>query len=362
MNIYTITFCNTTNVGAALQEYALQKFLQSKGHRVKVVQYIPPFMRKGQSVWGAFLQGKHIIQSLKGLLLVPLKVNRKRKYIRFSQKYISLTTVCRNSLEIEKLEQPDIYVAGSDQIWNDELVDWDPGYFLQFHTPARKASYGASAGKDSFSDDFLCKLKEKTKDFYAISVRETALKLSLERIHVKDVELVLDPVFLLPREQYETILQKPKISSYVLLYEAEVNENCIHIARKLAKSYHLKIVQINRVNNRYHVDKLYPCVSPTEFLGLVKYADYVVTNSFHAVAVSLILERPFWVIKLKERFSRIASLLKIAELEDRVLNSSEADFGKAIDYEMVKRNLTPLKKESERYLEVVTSMNGQEKI
>lgn len=351
MTIYTITFCNTTNVGAALQEYALQKYLQLQKYDVKVVDYIPKFMAENHSVFAGIIKSKDISQFIKSLVLMPLKINRKIKYWSFSKKYITLTRACRTAGDIEKLEQPDAYIVGSDQVWNDELVNWDSGYFLQFKTTARKIAYAASAGKDEFSGEFLDGIKKRVQDFSKISVREESLKKAFDSIKMTSVKQVLDPVFLLSKEHYETILRKPKAEHYVLLYEAEANEQCINVARKLAKSYGLKIVQMNRINNRYGVEQLYPCVSPTEFLGLVKYADYIVTNSFHAVAMSLILEKQFWVVRLKERFSRLESILKAAGAENRIIQNEGLDFQDNIDYRRVNMNLKQKRKESIEFLE-----------
>ena len=299
MKIYTITFCNTTNVGAALQEYALQKYLQLKGHEVTVVNYIPKVMADNQSVLYTFKDTKNIGAFIKALILLPIKINRKIKYQIFSYRFINLSKLCKDENDIEKLIQPDIYIVGSDQVWNDELVNWEPGFFLQIKTSARKVSYAASAGKDKLSADYLKNLSARIKDFSGISVREEVLQKALAETGIENVRQVVDPVFLLPKETYISILKKPKIRNYILVYEAEINENCILTAQKLEEKHGLKIVQINRINNRYHVDRVYPCVSPEEFLGLVQYADYIITNSFHAVAVSLIFEKQFWAISLK---------------------------------------------------------------
>ena len=101
------------------------------------------------------------------------------------------------------------------------------------------------------------------------------------------------------------------------------------------------------------MDRVYPCVSPEEFLGLVQYADYIITNSFHAVAVSLIFEKQFWAIRLKKRFSRLETILRLAGIEDRILNDSEDGFDGNIDYSIVNGNLELKRKESMNFLDKV---------
>lgn len=360
MKIYTVTFTNTVNVGAALQEYALMKYLQLKGHETAVLHFVPPVMARAGSVWPDYIENRSIFQCIKKLLLLPVNMHRKVKYQIFYNKYLTLTPLCTSTSDIEKLEQPDLYIAGSDQIWNDEIVHWEDGFFLHFQTGAKKAAYAGSAGRDDFSEEFRYLLKNRLQDFCAVSVREEALQKVCLSEGIAEAVQVLDPVFLLSAKHYESILIKPRIHNYILLYETEVNENCILAARKLARQFHLKIAQINHINNRYHADRLYPGVSPLEFLGLVKYADYIVTNSFHATAFSLIFEKQFWVIKLNNRFSRLESILKTAGVRNRVLYASEVDASDRIDYQPVNRKLKRARKQSVEFLNRITRECGDD--
>lgn len=350
MDIYTVTFSNTTNVGAALQEYALQEYLDQQGHNVKVINYRPQKMEEREALLFPLKKGVSLIDIFNALVLMLFKLIRKNKFRIFNKHCISFTKRCYNYLDIQKLEQPDIYIVGSDQVWNQEITGEDKGYLLDFNTTAKKISYAASAGKDQISDKFLSEISKVLQTYSAISVREFTLQNAIQAICLSAVQQVMDPVFLLPRAHYCSISIKPKISDYILIYEVEKNENCILIANLLAQKYNLKTVQINRLNNRYHVDKLYPTISPTEFLGLVEHASYVITNSFHAVAFSLIMEKQFWVIKLKNLSSRIDSIMKIAQLEDRVLYDSIINSFEPIYYDNIKKNMMQKIEESKQFL------------
>ena len=99
-------------------------------------------------------------------------------------------------------------------------------------------------------------------------------------------------------------------------------------------------------------------MSPTEFLGLVKYADYVVTNSFHAVAFSLILEKEFWVIKLKNLSSRIDSILKLTDLENRIIGYPNMQLNNTIDYKLVNSKLKLQRDESINFLQSTINEEG----
>lgn len=350
MKVYILTFSNTTNVGAALQAYALQKYLQQQGYDAKVIDYQPSVMRERYSLFYQLRTRTDCISFLKALLLGPLFVYRKHKFNTFNRKYIHMTEVCNTTIDIQKLKQPDVYIVGSDQIWNDEIAQWDSGYLLDFEISAKKMSYAASAGKDIFTDKFLERMSFYLQKFDAVSVREFALQIALQNAKIKNVKQVLDPVFLLSKAHYSSIADKPKLTGYILLYELEHNNDSIIAARKLAQKYGLKIVQINRINNRYHTDKLYPAISPTEFLSLVKNAQYVITNSFHAVAFSIIMEKQFWVIKLKALSSRIDSILKIVQLENRIYSDLQTDFSERIDYDKIGKLLSAKREESFEFL------------
>lgn len=57
---------------------------------------------------------------------------------------------------------------------------------------------------------------------------------------------------------------------------------------------------------------------PAEFLGYIHKADYVVTNSFHAAAFSIIYEKPFFVFLHSNRGARLTNVLRVHGLENRI--------------------------------------------
>ena len=343
MRIYTITFCNTTNVGAALQEMALQNYLKEVGNEVKVVKYIPPIMKNAQTMFSGNL--------IKTIALFPFNLFRRYKYWEFARVFITYTPKCNCSMDISFLQQPDLYIAGSDQIWNPEMLKWDDGFFLNFTTKAAKASYAASMGVDKLDKHTIEKVASFINEYKMISVREYNLKQELEKKKNRKISLVLDPVFLLEKEYYTKIAIIPKFKDYILIYEAEINDNLARIAKTIAIKKNLKIIQINRLNNRYRVDCVVPVVSPTEFLGLIENASYVVTNSFHAVAFSIIFEKNFCTVKLKKRSVRIESLLKLCKLESRIMDADNVNcITDTINYSQINILLEKAKDDSKKYL------------
>ena len=344
--IYIITFSHTTNVGAALQEYALYKKCKLFVEDTKVIDYIPKKIRKDNQI----IRLKKDL--MKQIILLPFNICSKYLFKKFSWKYINLTKKCFCKEEISRLEQPDIYIVGSDQIWNEDITGFDTGYLLDFNTNARKTAYAGSIG-----NDYLPKVNEKRfleliNKFDCLSVREKLLSEQLEEKGVQ-APVVLDPTFLLEKEEYLKIASKINVSKYILIYETEKNPLFIKVARKIAQEKNLKIIQINRINNRYKVDKVIPIVSPQKFVALINNADYVLTNSFHGIAMSIILEKQFFYIKLKNRGSRIDNIINIGKLSSRVLYD-EKDIiqlsDEKIDYSVVSERYKQERNNSILYL------------
>lgn len=320
MKIYTVTFNRTTNWGATFQEYALFAYLRKLGHDVKVVDYVPEFMLEKHRPINKIRNAGGIISKFQSLLLLPLYLDRAKKFREFTNEHIVYTVACKNINDIEKLSQPDLYICGSDQIWNTNFVGDDQVYFLNFKTSANKISYAASMGKDKISKTELDDLCNRISNIQITSVREDYLFKKLASRGISPLYHVLDPVFLLDKNEYIRIADDSKSrNDYVLVYELANDYKCYQVARKLADTYNLEIIQINCFKKRYPVDKVLGNPSPTEFLRLFIDAKYVVTNSFHGTAFSIILNKQFYAIQLKTYNSRIASLLKLVKLENRII-------------------------------------------
>lgn len=348
MKIYTITFSCTTNVGAALQEFALFSYLKNLGPDVKVVDYRPKVLTKNTQLSNRFKHITTIPALVRALGLLWLDIICKIKFHNFTLKNIATTTRCYTANDIEQLPQPDLYICGSDQIWNPEITNYDNGFFLQFDTTALKSYYAASIGKDSLSEAEVKNIIKRVSLINLISIREDVIKKILPDL--TNAVSVLDPVFLLNKESYIKIESLPRYKNYILVYEAEINKNCADIAKHLSLKYNLKTIQIKRINNRYKLDKVIATVSPTEFIGLIHHANIVVTNSFHGVALSIILEKSFYYVALKERSERVKNLLNIGNICHREVNSIQDLNYIDIDYSIVNKNLEKSIDQSKQFI------------
>ena len=354
MTIYIITFNNTTNVGASLQEYALYKYLCNKGHDVFIIDYLPDKLKREISFTHRFCCSLSLSNLCRALLLTPIDMIKNYKFWTFTRN-IRKTPRCHSVHDIQNLTQPDLFICGSDQIWNPDIAGYDEGFFLHFLSNTKKASYSASIGKNVLNTKEKNAILKLTEYIDYISVREKEALFMLPELKAKGAIQTLDPVFLLPTKFYEEIAVKPTVKNYILVYEAEMNKLCGDIAKVIADRFSLKTVQIERINNRYRLDKVMPCVSPAEFIGLVAHADFIVTNSFHGIALSIILKKDFYYIPLAEKKDRVSNLLEIGGLQNRLVQSNNDISYDTINYQQVTAKFSNMLKQSQEYLNHITS-------
>ena len=98
------------------------------------------------------------------------------------------------------------------------------------------------------------------------------------------------------------------------------------------------------------------CPPVEEFLGLIKHANFVVADSFHATVFSIIFEKPFVTITPEIASSRISSILNLLGIGERNLNKCEdiSVIETPIDYRTVKKKLAEEQKKSMDYLRNAT--------
>ena len=220
MIIRIITIHFGTNYGSALQSYALCFYLNRLGHDAKIIDYIP----ERYGLWRGLLErhGKYypkIIIFLYYLMILPKRSQNRRRFECFLQKYVPLTKKykTRDSL-INNPPKADLYISGSDQIWNyDYNMESDFSYFLDF-APIDKplVSYAASFGKSELSTEETKKFEVLLKRYSLLSVREKSGLNCLRQCNYFGVN-VLDPTFLLGMHEWEKFIGKNKENKNYLL-------------------------------------------------------------------------------------------------------------------------------------------------
>ena len=371
-----MTWYHYQNFGTALQVTALSHVLHELGYSVNVIQYIPPdgrFITKSNSnslicLLGFYLKRvptftKRILKKFSGVPTCDNFVDKKRNELfqKFIDEHLVLTAKCQTYSELFALKSNfDVFVCGSDQIWSP--LCFDTKYFLDFIPKLKKIAYAPSIGVTQIKDKYIrnC-MKKLIDDFRFLSVREEQGKKLIKEICNKDAVVALDPTLLLKKEwnNYLNDDYAQKQGKYLLCYFLGENQATWNHVWKIADKLGLqiKIVPVFQKD----VEKpgqILTGVGPAEFLGLIKHAAFVCTDSFHGVAFSINFHKEFCVY---ERFSnnssdsqnsRIYNILNITGLKTRLIkdkNKINVDLSD-IDFLEVDKKLEQYRNESIQFL------------
>ncbi|MCX2719857.1 polysaccharide pyruvyl transferase family protein [Lentiprolixibacter aurantiacus] len=353
MKILTITCHNVYNHGASLQEHALLAYLKAQGHEVRAINYRPSyeshhfsFTKVAHPFFGRNIIFRFIYRALK----LPIRLyNLKRKisFDRFSKTYIPATQqLYRNNKELTKnVPEADAYICGSDQIWNSFFENGkDPAFYLNFVEDNKlKISYAASFAIDNLEPSLKPFVKTGVSRLNYISVREQSGLVILKDLGITNAKQVLDPVFLLDREYWKKLALKNEINKdYVMVYDFDSNFKIRELALELKRRNGWDIITVNQ--KIPYADQNHFRKGPDYFLSLIYNAKFVISNSFHAVAFSLIFEKDFLVFNRTDKINtRMRDLLQSLDLE-HLLVAHDCNVANLIDltinYKKVKPKLT----------------------
>jgi len=353
------------NYGGLLQAFALQKYLTKHGYDVLTVDFlsknIGETVRRKPRLWG--IKGI-IINSIRKYILkrnvdsiFPLNETEKasigRETRRFVAENIRLTQRLSSLEEFKYLDSYkfDAFIVGSDQVWRPRYSPGLPAFFLDFlgaDTKTKRIAYAASFGTDNcdeYSPEELVKYSALCKKFDAIGVREdSAVELCKSNFGAK-ADHVLDPTILLEKDDYIELVNKdgiPESAGDMMVYVLDRSPEKQRMINQVAVTRGLKPFTVMPEA----ATGIFPPV--TQWLRGFMDAKYVVTDSFHGVAFSIIFNKPFIAIGNKERgLARFTSVLKKFNLEERlVLTESELtqekidaeiDFGKVNEIKKMKQ-------------------------
>ncbi|MFI3165980.1 MAG: polysaccharide pyruvyl transferase family protein [Bacillota bacterium] len=361
MKIYTITCHDVYNAGAGLQAYALNTYLKNQGHDAEIIDYKPDYLSNHYGLWSIsskydrpFVKIAYLLAKFPGRFFKRFEL-KKKKFDSFKKDYLQVTKDRYLSCQElnERLPKADVYIAGSDQIWNPLFPNGkDPSFFLQFaQKNAVKASYAASFAVDSLSSDIETIDKKFISELDYISVREQTGLSIIEGMGITKARTVLDPVFLIDRDVWiKNFISKQLVNSkYLLVYDFDKSSDMKKIAQKIAKEKNLKIITVFK--NDY--GKFIKGIGPIEFLNLIYYSDMVISNSFHATAFSIIFEKQFFVCKRKENLnSRMSDLLSNFGFIDRLIDDYKLQQD-VIDYQQHLYNIKKLSIYSHEYIKTI---------
>lgn len=360
--IYILTFTDSINYGALLQAFSLQTFLKSLGNNVALIDY--QNKKRMFSQVNGIKKVRSIIWHYCFEWMFSNK-NRIKNADIFKKEYLNLTPkTYRNNEQLKELNSSgDIFIVGSDQVWNPSNNANDSAYFLSFVENHKKISYAASFGTINIPDSYYYEIQKDLLEFSDISVREESARFALKKYLNIETITVLDPVFLLNSDEWITHLNiKKNHDRYVLVYllpgNNDVQNEIFFKAKSIAEELNVRIISLGKRSNSVDcLDELIDCeCSPHKFVEYFYNAEYVVTNSFHGTAFSIVFKKDFWVVMdnaVKTRNTRIECLLDEVGLSDRIVfcgNNQSQNVLKKIDYSGFDNKLCKLVNASKDFL------------
>lgn len=349
------------NYGGILQAYALQVFIRRMGHEVTTTDFqeYPKVLGKIKTTLGRSLRTKRLyvhstsVQSIIG--------NNTQQFINREMTYVDGPPA--------SLEQADLLIVGSDQVWRAAYVDPVRYMFGDIKdTNVKRISYAASFGTNDLREYTQVQVKATAKlaqKFSAISVREASGVDICKKYW--DVEALhhVDPTLLLNAEDYSKaistgVTEQPAGSLFVYVLDRSVhNDEIINKVEALSGTKKFELMPKEYVS---FVDflrdrKAHTMPGVEQWLRSYRDAEYVVTDSFHGTVFSIIFNKPFISIGNEGRgLARFTSLLGMFGLEDRMVSNASQVTQKLLETEINWRHVNAvIKKEQKRSYEYLQS-------
>lgn len=400
MKVAILTFARTNNYGATLQCYALNKFIKSLGHETLIInlplddgsvrakkneisQMKPLLLRRIANkfcyLFYKVIDKFRFHQKNKECAKEPYRIRyvlspvQREEELNYSSENMKLFDAFREkylpNMTKEYFEEDDfindypdadVYIVGSDQVWNLSITRWQyPLFFLSFvKGQAKRISYAACMGGSEnicFTKLQKKRLVELLRKFDYISVRSSISVNILKRFSI-DAKQVLDPTLLY--DNYDSLAKDSTIDAlgYLWFDKYIINDYWIDAIRFVAKEESLKIRSDSSLINISGIP-FAPVVSIADWLRLVKTSNFIITDSFHCTIFCILYRKQFITTpSYKDGEGRMIDLLKKLGLEDRFYYSPESvkegskQWRKPIDYNSVFEKLNILRIDSKDFL------------
>lgn len=300
MKIGILTFHRAHNYGAVLQAYALVGYLRDNGHEAEIIDYRQKSIEQahGTFPYGRIKKMSFLRRVIYIIKIIPYLAQRRKRAERFRKFISSLPKSERVFYDTDKaIDGYDYIIVGSDQVWNPKITDgFDPFYTGEISTTAKFISYAASA-EITPKQEGIAQYKGFLHNFARLSVRESLFRDQLQSSTSIDIEQVLDPVFLLDKEKWNSFgINTFNEKDYILVYQVKRDDNVLRYAHELAEYNQCSVKEITAEADIAPLRDRYTTLSPAEFVGAFANAKCVVTTSFHGTAFSCIFRKPFKVM------------------------------------------------------------------
>lgn len=367
MKVAVITRHAVFNYGSLLQTIATEASIEKLGYECEIIDYqrddedyhkianVLVKKTKWNKNWALRLIYK-VVQSPKFKMM--------GKHFEKLRKGVINTTRVYHSLDELKKDKPiaDIYMTGSDQVWGSIGDDiYDPAYFLDFiNSDDICVSYAASFGKTNFTEEILADFQKQLEKYDVLTVREKSAVDIIKELGIKTVMQVLDPTLLHDSNYWSKMIQDEMPTDYILIYQLHNNAQMMEYAYELAKKTGLKLITmsstVQHLTHRGSTHVFMPLLS--EWLGYIKNARFMITDSFHGTAFAINFNTQFVNILPEETVTRNQSILELTGLQNRIVTDYDGFslFENRIDYGNVNSIIEKKRKESIKTLERMLSV------
>lgn len=368
MKVGLITFHYAHHYGAQLQAYALRKTVEKLGYPCEIIDYVRPDTTDGNRLFKKGASLRALLSNCHTLLHYGAFKRRSDRFNAFARDCMNCGAQRYTTIEALMEDPPayDTYICGSDQIWNPMIFtpkDFDPAFFLPFAGNKKRIAYAPSFGIDSVPEHLKNKLKDYLQSFDFLSVREASGAGIIRELLDVEADVVLDPTLLLEEQDWSVLCSDPDCTRpYLLCYF--VSDPTPYFSYIEAVSGRLGLPVVTLCGSRVRIPKSRAQVydaGPREFLGLFKNAGFVMTNSFHGTAFSVLFRRNFLCFENKGKLdvnSRLYNILEMLGLTNRLISTAsrpspcDAGYREAdISYDQVHVRLDQARTNSLRYLE-----------
>lgn len=339
MKVGIITILKVNNYGAELQAYATQATIKKMGIDAEVIDYLfykhPEHIKTPLSrPLFKFSIKKQLAEYLYPLISKIKELGSKDTKVRRSlfEKFHKINTAqSRTYSKLDELysECPDydVYIVGSDQVWNPGIYSSLKPYFLDFVPKGkRKVAYASSFGIGALPMNMKDTYMNYLSSFDAIGVREISGVKIINDLGLK-AENVLDPTLLLNGDDWRKVSSKygglPE--RYVAVYELASSPYLRKVATEVSESLGCPIVRICKSAHDKTAINITDA-GPAEFLSIMQNAEFIVTDSFHGTAFAINFQKPFFTItpNRKDNNSRQANLMALLRIDNRILKEGDA--------------------------------------
>lgn len=354
MKVGIVTLHKVLNFGSVLQAYCTCLRVRRLGYEPEIVNYMQPrytIMGSVSSIWREAFSGgmkRAPAAFFRSVLKTISYFIQRHNFERFVRGYLPVGRGIFTSFRALVRTPPnaDIYMTGSDQVWNSEYNQGvDSCHYLDFAPQGRpRISYAASFGKDSIPEKERLETQTLLKKYLSIGVRESSAVKIAEDLGVQGAVHVLDPTMLLSREEWFAEFKPKRLMDepYLLIYSVERSLDSLvyRTARRVADERNLKIMFLSQaaaLRSMSGCDVQKSFASVEDFVSAFYFADYVVASSFHGTAFSINFNRQFASVLPPKFGARPRSLLNLVGLTGRIVeaDSDESQVITPIDYEKV---------------------------